>query len=203
MSIFFILLPATFCNILSYDFSLLSNNMLGIIFSGDKMIKKYIISFLTVILSSVILMFSSNDNSSSSLVFPIHSNYYISSIYGYRTLGSAHFHNGIDIPKVVGTPVYAISSGVVSKTGFSSSYGNYIIITYSNGYKTLYGHMSGCYPFSVGDSVSSSNIVAYVGPKYLSNGKLNGFTTGPHLHFTVYKNNKTINPTDIKFEYIK
>lgn len=167
------------------------------------MIKKYIVSVLTVILSCVILMFSSHDISSSSLVFPIHSNYDISSNYGYRTLGSTHFHNGIDIPKAVGTPVYAISSGIVSKIGFSSSYGNYIIITYSNGYKTLYSHMSGYYPFSVGNSVSSSDVVAYVGPKYLSNGKSNGFTTGPHLHFTVYKNNKVVNPVNINFRYKK
>ena len=110
-------------------------------------------------------------------------------------------HNGIDIPGIVGTPVYAISSGVISQIGFSSSYGNYIIITYSNGYKSLYGHMSGNYPIPVGSSVNSSDIVAYVGPKYLSNGKLNGFTTGPHLHFTLYKNNKLIDPLTVSFEY--
>ncbi len=165
------------------------------------MIKKYIISFLVLILSFVVLCFSSN--SGSNLIFPIHSNYNISSYYGYRMLGSKHFHNGIDIPGSVGCPVYAISSGVISQIGFSSSYGNYIIITYSNGYKTLYGHMSGSYPFSVGDSVCSSDIVAYIGPKYLSNGKLNGFTTGPHLHLTVYKNNKIIDPMTITFEYKK
>ena len=167
------------------------------------MIKKYIISFLAVILSFVILLFSSSNVSSNSLVFPIHTNYRISSYYGYRTLGTKHMHNGIDIPGKVGTPVYAISSGVISQTGFSSSYGNYIIITYSNSYKTLYGHMSGTYPFSVGDSVNSSDSVAYIGPKYLSNGKLNGFTTGPHLHFTVYKNNKLVNPLNLSFEYVE
>jgi len=166
------------------------------------MIKKYIIYFIATIFSFVIIFFYSY-NYSSDLVFPIHSNYIISSQYGYRVLGSTHFHNGIDIPCVVGTPVYAISSGVVSQIGFSSSYGHYIIITYSNGYKTLYGHMSGDYPFGVGDYVCSSSIVAYVGPKYLSNGKLNGFTTGPHLHFTLYKYNKPINPMDINFLHIK
>lgn len=166
------------------------------------MIKKYIIAFLVTVFSFVILSFSSYGYSSD-LVFPIHSNYRVSSEYGYRVLGSSHFHNGIDIPCVVGTPVYAISSGVVSQIGFSSSYGNYIIITYSNDYKTLYGHMSGQYPFSVGEYVSTSSIVAYVGPKYLSNGKLNGFTTGPHLHFTVYKNNKLVDPMDVTFGYIK
>lgn len=166
------------------------------------MIKKYIITFLVTVFSFVILSFSYYGYSSN-LVFPIHSNYSISSGYGYRTLGSSHLHNGIDIPCVVGTPVYAISSGVISQIGFSSSYGHYIIITYSNGYKTLYGHMSGLYPFSVGDYVSSSDMVAYVGPKYLSDGKLNGFTTGPHLHFTVYKDNKLVDPTNVNFEYKK
>ena len=166
------------------------------------MIKKYIISFLVTVFSFVMLSFSSYSYSSD-LVFPIHSTYRISSSYGYRFLGSSHFHNGIDIPSVVGTPVYAISSGVVSQIGFSSSYGHYIIITYSNGYKTLYGHMSGTYTFSIGDNVCSSDIVAYVGTKYLSNGKLNGFTTGPHLHFTVYKDNKLVNPLDISFSHIK
>lgn len=166
------------------------------------MIKKYIISFLVAIFSFVILSFSSYGYSAD-LVFPIHSNYRISSYYGYRTLGNAHFHNGIDIPSVVGTPVYAISSGVVSQIGFSSSYGNYIIITYSNGYKTLYGHTSGDYPFPVGDYVDSYDIVAYVGPKYLSDGRLNGFTTGPHLHFTVYKDNNLVDPISIDFLHIK
>jgi len=166
------------------------------------MIRKYIISFLVTVFSFVILSFSSYGHSSD-LVFPIHTNYRISSSYGYRFLGSSHFHNGIDIPGSVGTPIYPISSGVISQIGFSSSYGHYIIITYSNGYKTLYGHMSGQYPFSVGNYVSSSDIVAYIGPKYLSDGKLNGFTTGPHLHFTLYKDNKLVNPLNVNFVHIK
>ena len=165
------------------------------------MLKKYLICFLGVILSFGILLFSS-DNSSSSLVFPIHSSWYISSNFGYRTLGTKHMHNGIDIPTSVGTPVYPISSGVISQIDFSSSYGHYIIITYANGYKSLYGHLSGKYPCNIGDSVNSNNIIGYVGPKYLSNGKLNGFTTGPHLHFTLYKNNKLINPTSVSYEHI-
>lgn len=163
------------------------------------MVKKYIISFFVIIFSFVLIYFSSF-NYSSSLVFPIHSSYNISSYYGYRILGNSHFHNGIDIPATVGTPIYPISSGVISQIGFSSSYGNYLVITYSNGYKTLYGHMSGNYPYSIGKYVSSSDIVAYVGPKYLADGTLNGFTTGPHLHFTVYKDGSIINPLSISFE---
>ena len=78
-------------------------------------------------------------------------------------------------------------------------YGNCVIITYYNGYKSLYGHISSNFVVNVGQSVSSNDIVAYVGPKYLSSGKLNGFTTGPHLHFTLYYNNKLINPLSIKY----
>lgn len=163
------------------------------------MIKKYLVCFFTIILSLLILL-KSSFNTSGPMIFPIHSSYSISSYFGYRTLGTKHMHNGIDIPKAIGTPVYPIYSGVISHIGFSSSYGHYIIISYTNGYKSLYGHMSGDYPLSIGSSVNSSNIIGYVGPKYLSNGKLNGFTTGPHLHFTLYKNNKLIDPLSISFE---
>ena len=163
------------------------------------MIKKYFYSFSIIIISFVVLLFSSSKSISNDLYFPIHSSYYISSPFGYRDLGSHHMHNGIDIPKSVGTPVYPISSGIISQIGFSSSYGNYIVITYSNGYKTLYGHLSGNYPYKTGNSVNEDSIVAYIGPKYLSNGKLNGFTTGPHLHFTLYKNNKVIDPSTVSF----
>ena len=164
------------------------------------MLKKLYICFIGLVLSFVILIFSLS-NSSDLLIFPIHSSYTISSYYGYRTLGSTHMHNGIDIPSSVGTSVYPVSSGVISYIGFSSSYGHYIVITYTNGYKSLYGHMSGDYPFYIGDYVTSSDIVAYVGPKYLSDGSLNGFTTGPHLHFTLYKSNTLINPLSINFKY--
>ena len=167
------------------------------------MLKKYFYYFIVAIFSFSILIFSSHNSGSNSLNFPIHSSYYISSPFGYRILGKKHMHNGIDIPKVVGTPIYAISSGVISQIGFSSSYGNYMIITYSNGYKSLYGHLSDIYNYKIGDSVNSNNIVAYVGPKYLSNGKLNGFTTGSHLHFTLYKDNKLIDPESVCFEHKK
>lgn len=167
------------------------------------MLKKYFICFLTIIFSFIILLSSSLERESNSLIFPIHSSYYISSTFGYRTLGTKHMHNGIDIPKTVGTPIYPISSGVISYIGFSSSYGHYIIINYTNGYKTLYGHLSGEYPYSIGSNVNYTDIIGYIGPKYLSNGKLNGFTTGPHLHFTLYKDNKLINPESVTFKYKK
>lgn len=162
------------------------------------MFKKYLF-ILTLFLSFISLFFSSNiDNNN--LYFPIKKkSYYISSYFEYRTLGSYHFHNGIDIPLVEGTPLYALSDGVVSSASFISGYGHSVIITYNNGYKSLYGHCSPNYIVSVGQTVKAKQKVAYVGPKYLPNGKLNGFTTGQHLHFTLYYNNKLINPLSAKY----
>lgn len=43
--------------------------------------------------------------------------------------------------------------------------------------------------------------IGYVGPKYLSDGKLNGYTTGPHLHFTIFlQNGKTTNPLEFSYQ---
>lgn len=162
------------------------------------MLKKYLF-ILTIFLSFISLFFSSNtidDN----LYFPIKKKtYYISSHFEYRTLGSYHFHNGIDIPLVEGTPLYALSDGVVSSASFISGYGHSVIIKYNNGYKSLYGHCSPKYIVHVGQIVKAKQLVAYVGPKYLPNGKLNGFTTGQHLHFTLYYNNKLINPLSVDY----
>lgn len=162
------------------------------------MFKKYL--FILSILLSFILLFFSSNNSDNNLYFPVHKKqYYISSYFEYRTLSYYHFHNGIDIPLVEGTPLYALSDGVVSFTGFISGYGHSVIIKYNNGYKSLYGHCSAKYIVTEGQTVKAKQKVAYVGPKYLPNGKLNGFTTGQHLHFTLYYNNKLINPLSIDY----
>lgn len=162
------------------------------------MFKKYLF-ILTIFLSFISIFFNSN-TPSNTLYFPTKKkNYYISSYYEYRTLEYYHFHNGIDIPLVEGTPLYALSDGVVSSIGFISGYGHSVIIKYSNGYKSLYGHCSPNYIVSIGQTVKAKQKVAYVGPKYLSNGKLNGFTTGQHLHFTLYYNDKVIDPLSVEY----
>lgn len=162
------------------------------------MLKKYFI-LLSIFLSAIISLFSFGSYSNT-LHFPVHkSKYSISSYYGYRTLGSYHFHNGIDVPLVPGTPLYPIDYGVVSFVGYNGAFGNSVIITYHNGYKSLYGHIDSNFLVNVGESVNPNKMVARVGPKYLANGKLNGLTTGPHLHFTLYKNGKTINPLSVNY----
>lgn len=120
----------------------------------------------------------------------------ISSNFGYRTLnGKLNFHDGIDYPAAINTPIYASKSGVITCNTFLNGYGNTVIILHSDASKTLYGHLSENFVVKSGQTVSQGETIGYVGPKYLSNGKLNGYTTGPHLHFTIFDTNgKQVNP---------
>lgn len=165
------------------------------------MFKKFIYS-ICLLIGTICFLFSVSfkNTSKNSLSFPIKGKYYISSPYGYRNLFGYRFHNGIDIPKPEGTPVYPISSGTVSHAGFSTTCGDMIVISYYNNYKSLYCHMNGSHPFNVGDSVTTSDVVGYVGPKTFKNKQRNGYTTGPHLHFTLYYKGKTIDPSSITYE---
>ena len=162
------------------------------------MLKKF--PLIVIIFISFISLFFSPTIKDNNLYFPVRKKkYYISSYFGYRTLGSYHFHNGIDIPLVEGTPIYSLSDGIISYTGFLSGYGHTVIIKYNNGYKSLYGHCSPNYIVQPGQNIKAKEKIAYVGPKYLPNGRLNGFTTGQHLHFTLYYNNKLINPLNVDY----
>jgi len=97
-------------------------------------------------------------------------------------------HDGIDIAMAVGTPLKAVMDGVVSYAGEGSggrSRGLYITIEHENGYRTLYAHLSKFY-VKKGDAVKKGQLVALSGNS--------GFSTGPHLHFSLYKNGSHINP---------
>ena len=113
----------------------------------------------------------------------------ITSPYGYRRdpfNGSRHqFHTGIDIRGGTGTPIKAAMSGRVSKVGYDNVLGNYVMINHHSGYRTLYGHMS----------VIRVKTGAYVGTgERIGDVGSTGLSTGPHLHFMVYKNGVTVNP---------
>ena len=120
---------------------------------------------------------------------PLHARYWLSSNYGWRdspfNAGKRTFHVGIDMDVDSVTPIYAALDGTVTAVGFNATYGNYVIITHHSGYKTLYGHMKST-ACRKGNFVYTNTIIGYVGST--------GMSTGPHLHFTVYKNGKTINP---------
>lgn len=123
----------------------------------------------------------------------------ISSYYGNRILyGNYNFHNGIDFLAPEGSEILATNSGYVEYASFlESGYGNTIIISHNSNLKSLYCHTSENYIVKVGDFVNKGDIIGFVGPKYLSNGNLNGNTTGPHLHFSIFKDNTTIDPFSI------
>ena len=116
----------------------------------------------------------------------------ITSYYGMRKdpkTGVLQFHAGVDFRANIGTTVMASLDGVVSVVGENWLYGKYIIMTHSNGYKTLYGHLNA---FSVkqGDRIARGRKIGEVGNT--------GYSTGPHLHFGIYdRNNKLVNPLDL------
>jgi murein DD-endopeptidase MepM/ murein hydrolase activator NlpD len=113
---------------------------------------------------------------------------YITSLYGSRPspfTGVRQFHTGLDIGVPHGTPIKAAMAGRVSAVGYDGVTGNYVVITHHSGYRTLYGHMSK-FRTQTGAYVRAGEIIGEVGTT--------GLSTGPHLHFTVYKNGVTVNP---------
>jgi murein DD-endopeptidase MepM/ murein hydrolase activator NlpD len=113
---------------------------------------------------------------------------YLTSRYGYRAspfTGVRQFHSGIDIGAAMGTPIRAAMGGRVSAVGYDDSYGNFVVITHHSGYRTLYGHMS-VTRVKTGNYIGTGERIGDVGST--------GRSTGPHLHFTVYKNGVTVDP---------
>ncbi|MBQ8585550.1 MAG: peptidoglycan DD-metalloendopeptidase family protein [Butyricicoccus sp.] len=112
----------------------------------------------------------------------------ISDSYGWRyhpIYKTQKFHKGTDIASGAGNPVLAAKAGTVSKSYFSSSYGNYIVINHGGGLMTAYAHMS-TRLVQVGDKVSAGQKIGTVGST--------GASTGNHLHYEVYVNGSTVNP---------
>ena len=127
-------------------------------------------------------------------ILPLACSYRISSEYGYRAdpfTGVRSFHTGMDLAVSAGTPIRASMGGKVSTAGWSNTYGNYVIISHGNGYQTLYAHMQK-YTVKKGETVNQGQNIGYVGST--------GYSTGPHLHFSVYKNSNLVSPlTILKF----
>lgn len=110
--------------------------------------------------------------------------------YGYRNhpvTGKYKLHTGVDLRASTGTKVYAANKGSVTTSGYSSAWGNYIILSHGGGVTTLYAHLSKR-SVSKGDTVKQGDIIGYSGNT--------GYSTGPHLHFEISKNGKTYNPLD-------
>ena len=94
-------------------------------------------------------------------------------------------HLGVDFGARRGTPILAAADGKVIYSGWIRGYGNVIKIRHKDGYVTLYAHQSRL-KAKVGQRVTQGQVIGYVGTT--------GRSTGPHLHFGLYKNGRAINP---------
>ena len=121
-------------------------------------------------------------------IWPVDSRYITSTMGGRASpggIGSTN-HKGTDIGRVGYTsPIYASKSGTVIVSQYSSSYGNYVVISHGSGNTTLYGHMSSR-KVEVGQYVNQGDVIGITGST--------GHSTGPHLHFEITENGVRVNP---------
>ena len=128
------------------------------------------------------------DGGASGFLWPCPSSRRITSYFGPReqpTAGASTNHKGIDIGAGYGSAIIASAAGRVTTATYSSSAGNYVVISHGNGISTVYMHCSALY-VSVGQTVSQGETIAAVGST--------GYSTGNHLHFGVIVNGSYVNP---------
>lgn len=117
----------------------------------------------------------------------------ITSGFGWRVhpiLRFARMHKGIDFGAARGTPIVAPSDGQVSRAGWAGGYGQQVRIAHGGGIVTSYSHMSRMV-VSPGTLVRQGQLIGYVGST--------GLSTGPHLHYEVYRGGVAVNPLGVKF----
>ena len=113
---------------------------------------------------------------------------FISDGFGWRSdpfTGEREFHTGLDIVAAQGAPIRAPADGVVSLAGRVAGYGRFLQISHGYGYQTRYGHLSEVLVKS-GQRVRRGELLGRVGST--------GRSTGPHLHYEVYKAGQRVNP---------
>lgn len=116
--------------------------------------------------------------------FPLNSGKITSKFGVVRPTGP---HRGVDIAAPKGTPIYAAADGIVRTRAYSKSYGYYVELEHSDGYSTLYAHVSRIdSSVQVGKKVVRGQVIAWVGST--------GFSTGPHLHWEVRRYDNLLNP---------
>lgn len=122
-------------------------------------------------------------------IWPCPSSSRITSGFGGRsspTEGASSNHKGIDIGASTGSDILAAAGGTVTISTYSSSAGNYMMISHGGGVYTVYMHCSQRL-VEVGDSVSQGQVIGKVGST--------GYSTGPHLHFEIRSGGSNVNPS--------
>ncbi len=117
----------------------------------------------------------------------------ISSGFGMRRhpiLGYKRMHSGLDFKAGYGAPIFAATDGVVAYAGRKGGYGNFVQLNHGGGIATGYAHMSRIVA-GPGQRVRQGQIIGYVGST--------GLSTGPHLHYELYRDGRPVNPLSITF----
>ena len=129
--------------------------------------------------------------SESGYLWPLPASYNtLSSLYGNRIhpiTRKPNNHTGIDLPAPAGTHIYAAKSGVITTSTYNRSYGNYVMVSHSDGSSTLYAHMSKRNA-TQGATVKQGAVIGYVGTT--------GSSTGNHLHYEVRVNGNRTDPVN-------
>lgn len=121
----------------------------------------------------------------------------VTSTFGMRMhplLGFMRMHKGMDIGAPYGSPIYAAIDGVVQFAGRSGGYGNFVKLAHPGGLATGYGHMSRI-AVGPGAHVRRGQVIGYVGST--------GISTGPHLHWEVWKNGRPVNPRSLSLSSVQ
>lgn len=122
---------------------------------------------------------------------------HITSNFGWRMhplLGFMKLHKGLDIGAAYGSPIHAVVDGIVTFAGRAGGYGNFVKVDHAGGLVSGYGHMSRIAVRS-GAHVGRGDVIGYVGST--------GLSTGPHLHWEIWRNGVSINPRSIAFDNIE
>jgi murein DD-endopeptidase MepM/ murein hydrolase activator NlpD len=113
---------------------------------------------------------------------------WMSSEYGMRVdpfHGNKRWHGGVDFAGRKGSDIIAVASGVVTWSGERSGYGLMVELNHSDGYITRYAHNDKNVA-DLGAIVKKGDVIAKMGSS--------GRSTGPHVHFEVFKNGRTVDP---------
>ena len=137
---------------------------------------------------------ASTDQSDAGFILPV-ANYRFTQDYGCSNLGfygydpnwGCSVHDGVDLAATAGTPLMAAADGTVVVSGWCDcGLGYYVEIDHGDGVHSVYGHMIGQPPVTVGQEVKQGDEIGQVGST--------GLSTGPHVHFMIREDGVTVDP---------
>jgi len=128
-------------------------------------------------------------------ISPVQGEWWRSSDFGYRQdpfTGRRQFHNGVDLAGWPGTPILATAAGTIEKVATDRRLGHYVKIDHGNGLQTIYGHLRSKPKLTVGAKVNRGEKIGEMGST--------GRATATHVHYTIVKNGRAIQPLDYIFD---